>query len=256
MPLALLMRASAPLRSRRRRCRTGAPHAPCAWSPARGCPLAAAVGARCALALPASCASHCPRAHVDHKQADNRRREDIHASGSRAGHASVGSSPDRTAPMGEAGHTNRSPRCDPLIRRRTNLVVRSPREETPSMKRRLVALGAAAALFVGAPAVAPVVHGSPVTPPAALAKTCSGGFKHAVINGAGKCLRRGQFCARAADGQYRRYGRSRPARPSDRSGRGAPSRLNLCLKAPGDQLDCARAELVPRAGRPRTRVAG
>ena len=74
------------------------------------------------------------------------------------------------------------------------------------MKRRLVALGAAASLFVAAPAVAPVVHGSPLLPSAALAKTCSGGFKHAVINGAEKCLRRGQFCARAADGQYRRYG--------------------------------------------------
>ena len=74
------------------------------------------------------------------------------------------------------------------------------------MKRRLVALGAAASLFVAAPAVAPVVHGSPVTPPSALAKTCSASFKHAVINGAEKCLRRGQFCARAADGQYRRYG--------------------------------------------------
>ena len=50
------------------------------------------------------------------------------------------------------------------------------------MKRRLVALGAAVSLLVAAPAVAPVVHGSPVTPPAALAKTCSGGFKHAIIN--------------------------------------------------------------------------
>ena len=74
------------------------------------------------------------------------------------------------------------------------------------MKRRLVALGAAASLFVAAPAIAPVVHGSPVTPPAALAKTCSASFTHAVINGAEKCLRRGQFCARASDRQYRRYG--------------------------------------------------
>ena len=74
------------------------------------------------------------------------------------------------------------------------------------MKRRLVALGAAASLVVAAPAVAPVVHGAPVTPSAALAKTCSGSFKHAVINGTEKCLHRGEFCARAADGQYRRYG--------------------------------------------------
>jgi hypothetical protein len=73
------------------------------------------------------------------------------------------------------------------------------------MKRRLVALGAAVSLFVAAPAVAPVFHGSPVTPSSALAKTCSASFTHAVINGAEKCLRRGQFCARAADRQYRRY---------------------------------------------------
>ena len=72
----------------------------------------------------------------------------------------------------------------------------------------MVALGAAAFLFVAAPAVAPVVHGSPVTPPAAHAKTCSGGFNHAVINGAEKCLRRGQFCARSHASDYRRYGLS------------------------------------------------
>jgi len=74
------------------------------------------------------------------------------------------------------------------------------------MKRRLVALGAAACLFVFAPAFAPVSHGSPVAPPSAVAKTCSSGFTHAVVNGSQKCLRRGQFCARASDRQYRRYG--------------------------------------------------
>ena len=74
------------------------------------------------------------------------------------------------------------------------------------MTRRLAALAATAALFAAAPAVAPVVHGSPVAPSTAVAKTCSAGFKHAVINGSEKCLRRGQFCARAADRQYRRVG--------------------------------------------------
>lgn len=39
-----------------------------------------------------------------------------------------------------------------------------------------------------------------------VSKTCSGSFTHAVIRGSEKCLRRGQFCARAADSQYRRYG--------------------------------------------------
>jgi hypothetical protein len=72
--------------------------------------------------------------------------------------------------------------------------------------RRLVALAAATAAFAAAPAVAPLGAGTPLAPQAAVAKTCSAGFKHAIIRGAEKCLRRGQFCARAADSQYRRYG--------------------------------------------------
>jgi hypothetical protein len=63
------------------------------------------------------------------------------------------------------------------------------------------ALGIAAAAPVVAPAAQPSAINSPV-----VTKTCSGGFRHGVINGQEKCLRRGEFCARAADGQYRRYG--------------------------------------------------
>jgi hypothetical protein len=74
------------------------------------------------------------------------------------------------------------------------------------MKRRLAALAVAAMAFAAAPAVAPVVDGSPVAPASAVAKSCSASYTHAVINGSEKCLRRGQFCARAADRQYRRYG--------------------------------------------------
>jgi hypothetical protein len=74
------------------------------------------------------------------------------------------------------------------------------------MKRRLVTLAVTAVAVLAAPAVAPVVDGSPLAPSAAVAKTCSGSFTHAVIRGAEKCLRRGQFCAHAADRQYRRYG--------------------------------------------------
>jgi uncharacterized protein (DUF697 family) len=73
------------------------------------------------------------------------------------------------------------------------------------MKRRLAALAIAAAAFAAAPAVAPV-SGSPVAPASAVAKSCSASYTHALINGSEKCLRRGQFCARAADRQYRRYG--------------------------------------------------
>jgi hypothetical protein len=44
------------------------------------------------------------------------------------------------------------------------------------------------------------------TAPAAVAKTCSAGFKHAVIGGQQKCLRAGEYCAHRYDSQYRRYG--------------------------------------------------
>jgi hypothetical protein len=74
------------------------------------------------------------------------------------------------------------------------------------MRRRLAALAVAAVAFAAAPAVAPVVDSSPVAPASAVAKSCSASYTHAVINGSEKCLRRGQFCARAADRQYRRYG--------------------------------------------------
>jgi hypothetical protein len=50
---------------------------------------------------------------------------------------------------------------------------------------------------------APAAKPAPV---ATVARSCSAGFKHAVINGAEKCLRRGEFCAHRADRQYRRYG--------------------------------------------------
>ncbi len=40
----------------------------------------------------------------------------------------------------------------------------------------------------------------------AVAKPCSASYTHAVIDGAHKCLRRGQYCSRPADRQYYRYG--------------------------------------------------
>jgi hypothetical protein len=43
-------------------------------------------------------------------------------------------------------------------------------------------------------------------PAAAQAKTCSGSYTHAVIGGAQKCLRAGEYCARAEKRQYPRYG--------------------------------------------------
>ncbi len=74
-------------------------------------------------------------------------------------------------------------------------------QRSPS-RRAAVGLLAAISLIGAAPAA------SATTPPpqaAQVAKTC-GSRVHAVIGGAEKCLQRGQFCARASDRQYRRYG--------------------------------------------------
>lgn len=72
------------------------------------------------------------------------------------------------------------------------------------MKKRLAlaALACAAALAGGTatPAAPPPLS------PTVVAKTCSAGYKHAVIGGAEKCLRAGEFCAHRYDRQYRRYG--------------------------------------------------
>lgn len=70
--------------------------------------------------------------------------------------------------------------------------------------RRFVALLAAASL-AGIPAAATAATHQPA-PVAVAAKTCGAGYKHAVIGGAEKCLRRGQFCASRYAKQYRRYG--------------------------------------------------
>jgi hypothetical protein len=74
------------------------------------------------------------------------------------------------------------------------------------MRRRLAALAVAASVLGAAPAVAPVFDGSPMAPASAVAKSCGNGYKHAVISGSHKCLRRGQFCARSDDRTYHRYG--------------------------------------------------
>ncbi len=70
--------------------------------------------------------------------------------------------------------------------------------------RRRIAVLVAAGLLLGAPAAPAGADRSP--PRAVAAKACGAGYKHAVINGAHKCLRRGQFCSPPAASQYRRYG--------------------------------------------------
>ena len=68
------------------------------------------------------------------------------------------------------------------------------------MKKLLAAVLAMAAL------AAPASFADAGSPVATVSKSCSSGYRHAVINGAHKCLRRGQYCARSADRQYHRYG--------------------------------------------------
>lgn len=74
------------------------------------------------------------------------------------------------------------------------------------LKRRIVGIAVAASLLGAAPAVAPATS-IPVAQPGAVvaAKACSSGYRHAVIGGAHKCLRAGQFCATRYDRSYHRY---------------------------------------------------
>lgn len=67
--------------------------------------------------------------------------------------------------------------------------------------KRVLAVAVASASLAGAAAIP-----ATVATPAAFARSCNSGYTHGVINGAHKCLRRGQFCAINADGQYHRYG--------------------------------------------------
>jgi hypothetical protein len=74
------------------------------------------------------------------------------------------------------------------------------------MSRKLVALVLALGLIGAAPAVVPA--STPADGPriALAAKGCSRGYAPARIGGESKCLRRGQFCAKRYDSQYRRHG--------------------------------------------------
>jgi hypothetical protein len=70
--------------------------------------------------------------------------------------------------------------------------------------RRLLAIALTAGALAALPAATPA---KPVeTPAATIAKSCSRGYTHAIIGGAHKCLRRGQYCSRPRDREYHRYG--------------------------------------------------
>ena len=73
------------------------------------------------------------------------------------------------------------------------------------MKRRLAFVLAVATLAFGGAAVAPATESVSFTP-AAAAKSCSSGYRHAIIGGVHKCLRRGQYCALRYETKYHQYG--------------------------------------------------
>lgn len=71
--------------------------------------------------------------------------------------------------------------------------------------RRWIATGAVA---LGLAAAGPIAAATatPTHRPTTTSKSCSAGYKHALIGGSEKCLRRGQFCASSHKRQYVRYG--------------------------------------------------
>jgi hypothetical protein len=70
---------------------------------------------------------------------------------------------------------------------------------------RALGMLAALALIAAAPAASGTA-GQGSAPSITAAKSCSSGYKHAVIGGKHKCLRKGQFCSKSKDGQYHKYG--------------------------------------------------
>jgi hypothetical protein len=69
------------------------------------------------------------------------------------------------------------------------------------MRRPFIPIAAVTAAFAFAPAAGAPAAGAPTAAPvrAIAAKSCSSGYRHAVINGSHRCLRAGQFCAHAYD---------------------------------------------------------
>ena len=70
---------------------------------------------------------------------------------------------------------------------------------------RALGLMTALALFAAAPA-AEVSSDQSASTPITAAKSCSSGWKHAVLPNGHKCLRAGQFCKKSWDSRYHKYG--------------------------------------------------
>jgi hypothetical protein len=71
---------------------------------------------------------------------------------------------------------------------------------------RALALTAALALIAAAPAGAHDSRSTDSTAAISAAKSCSSGWKHAVLPNGHKCLRAGQFCKKSWDSRYHKYG--------------------------------------------------
>src|ERR1700722_11301991 len=77
------------------------------------------------------------------------------------------------------------------------------------MRRFITLVGAT--LAVGAPVavavevIQPAIAGASPVVTLARAETCSSSYTHAVIGGAQKCLRAGEYCSHSEGSQYRRY---------------------------------------------------
>ena len=70
---------------------------------------------------------------------------------------------------------------------------------------RAVGLLAALALITAAP-LGGATAGADSSAPIVAAKSCKSGWKHAVLPNGHKCLRAGQFCKKAWDSRYHKYG--------------------------------------------------
>lgn len=70
---------------------------------------------------------------------------------------------------------------------------------------RALGLLAALALIAAAP-TAGGTAGQSAPAAIAAAKSCSSGYRHAVLPNGHKCLRAGQFCKKSWDGRYHKYG--------------------------------------------------
>ena len=105
-----------------------------------------------------------------------------------------------------------------------------------------------AIIVVVATALVVVITAAQSAEPAAPAKPCASGYVHAALSWGHKCLKQGQFCKVARDGEYHRYGfhchtggrlsRTATATAGNKTGGGCQAGYSPCLPRVAD-LNCA-----------------